>query len=87
MGESLEALKTMEEELRGREFFGGESLRFVDLVVGWTPHWVLVFEEVAEFNILDADAVPSLHAWNNMNCSLIRAFISLSFGIKVSILS
>ncbi|KAJ8646361.1 hypothetical protein MRB53_008109 [Persea americana] len=56
----------MEEELKGREFFGGDSLRFVDLVVGLDSSlggcqclgkW--------EFNLLDAEAFPSLHAWGD----------------------
>ncbi|XXG50628.1 hypothetical protein AAC387_Pa02g4599 [Persea americana] len=61
--ESVEVLKILEEELKGREFFGGESVGFVDLVVGWIPHWVPVLEEVGGFKLLDAHIFPSLQAW------------------------
>ncbi|RWR74774.1 glutathione transferase GST 23-like protein isoform X2 [Cinnamomum micranthum f. kanehirae] len=44
--EFLEALKTLEEELKGKDFFGGESVGFLDLVAGWIPHWLPVFEEI-----------------------------------------
>ncbi|RWR74778.1 putative glutathione S-transferase [Cinnamomum micranthum f. kanehirae] len=57
------ALKILEEELSGKEFFAGESVGFVDLVVGWFPCWMPVLEAVIGLKILDADAFPSLHAW------------------------
>ncbi|XXG50625.1 hypothetical protein AAC387_Pa02g4596 [Persea americana] len=63
--ESLEALRNLEEELNGKEFFGGESVGFLDLVVGWIPHWLPVLEEVGGCKLLDAESFPSLHAWCN----------------------
>eukprot|EP00268_Persea_americana_P057735 TRINITY_DN6933_c0_g1_i2.p1 TRINITY_DN6933_c0_g1~~TRINITY_DN6933_c0_g1_i2.p1 ORF type:complete len:220 (-),score=38.38 TRINITY_DN6933_c0_g1_i2:434-1093(-) len=63
--ELLEALKTLEEQLKGKAFFGGESVGFLDLVVGWIPHWLPVFEEVCGFKLLDANTFPSLHAWGD----------------------
>ena len=63
--ESLEALKNLEEELSGKEFFGGESGGFLDLVVGWIPHWLPVLEEVGGYKLLDAESFPSPHAWCN----------------------
>ncbi|RWR74773.1 Glutathione transferase GST 23 [Cinnamomum micranthum f. kanehirae] len=63
--EFLEALKTLEEELNGKEFFGGESVGFLDLVVGWITHWLPVFEEMCGFKLLNANTFPSLHAWGD----------------------
>ncbi|XXG50617.1 hypothetical protein AAC387_Pa02g4591 [Persea americana] len=63
--ELLEALKILEEQLKGKEFFGGESVGFLDLVAGCIPHWLPVFEEVCGFKLLDANTFPSLHAWGD----------------------
>ncbi|KAJ8646357.1 hypothetical protein MRB53_008105 [Persea americana] len=72
--EFLEALKTLEEELKGKAFFGGESVGFLDLVVGWIPHWLPVFEEVCGFKLMDANTFPSLHAWGDrfLNVAFIK---------------
>lgn len=62
---ALEAMKTLEEELKGKEFFGGERVGILDLVVGLIPCWLPALEEVGGFKILDADALPCLHAWGD----------------------
>ncbi|XP_058079013.1 glutathione transferase GST 23-like [Magnolia sinica] len=59
----LEVLKTLDAELEGKKFFGGETIGFVDLVAGWIPHWLTVLEEVAGKKLLDAYRFPSLDAW------------------------
>ena len=61
--EAREVLKILEEELKGKEFFGGVCAGFVDLVLGWIPHWLPVMEEMSGVKLLDADAFPSLYAW------------------------
>lgn len=63
METTLQALKSMDGELKGKKFFGGKSICLVDLVVGWVPHWVPVIEEEVGLKLLDADSFPSLHAW------------------------
>ncbi|KAJ8646351.1 hypothetical protein MRB53_008099 [Persea americana] len=39
---ALEAMKTLEEELKGKEFFGGERVGFLDLAVGLITYWLPV---------------------------------------------
>lgn len=56
-------MKTPEEELKEKDFFGGGSVGFVDLVVGWIPYSLPVLEEVCGFKLFDPDAYPFLHAW------------------------
>ncbi|XP_058079277.1 glutathione transferase GST 23-like isoform X2 [Magnolia sinica] len=64
----LEALKTLDAELEGKKFFGGETIGFVDIVAGWIPHWLPVLEEVSDMKLLDAHRFPSLDAWaKNIN--------------------
>lgn len=62
---SLEALKALDEEVKGKEFFGGERIGLVDIVLGWIPHWLPVLDEVTGLKLLDADAFPSLQTWGH----------------------
>ncbi|XP_058079401.1 glutathione transferase GST 23-like [Magnolia sinica] len=60
---SLEALKTLDAELEGKKFFGGETIGLVDIVAGWIPHWLPAYEEVAGIKLFDAHRFPSLDEW------------------------
>ncbi|KAG9454854.1 hypothetical protein H6P81_007758 [Aristolochia fimbriata] len=61
---SLEALKILEGgELKGKKFFGGETLGYLDLVVGWIPLSLPFVGEFEEFNLLDPQTFPFLCSW------------------------
>ncbi|XP_058078901.1 glutathione transferase GST 23-like [Magnolia sinica] len=60
---SLAELQILDAELKGKKFFGGDTIGFVDLVAGWIPHWLPVMEEVTGIKLLDASRFPSLDAW------------------------
>ncbi|KAL6981242.1 glutathione transferase [Sarracenia purpurea var. burkii] len=59
----IENLKYIEEELKGKEFFGGERIGVVDIALGWTANLLGVFEEVAGVKFVDAVTFPRLSAW------------------------
>ncbi|XP_077242166.1 putative glutathione S-transferase [Tasmannia lanceolata] len=58
-----EALKTLDEEIKGKKFFGGENIGLVDLVAGVIAYWFPVFDEIADLNLLFEQKFPSLYAW------------------------
>ncbi|KAE8678939.1 Detected protein of confused Function [Hibiscus syriacus] len=58
----LENLKLVEEELKGKRFFGGDKIGLVDLVFGWLANLMGVFEEVTGLKLID-DRFPLLSAW------------------------
>lgn len=60
---ALESFAFLEKEIKGKKFFGGEKMGFLDLTVGWIPHWLNVMEEVGDMKLLDAERFPSLHEW------------------------
>ncbi|KAL9685690.1 hypothetical protein QQ045_023141 [Rhodiola kirilowii] len=56
-------LAFVEEHLKGKKFFGGESIGFADLIFGCLGNLVSILEEVADIKILNADNFPSIMAW------------------------
>ncbi|WOL12569.1 glutathione transferase GST 23 [Canna indica] len=58
-----ECLRRLDEELKGKKFFGGEEIGFADLVAGWLAFWLGVSEEAACFKAVDAKKMPWFAAW------------------------
>ncbi|XP_077241591.1 glutathione S-transferase U8-like [Tasmannia lanceolata] len=61
---ALETLKILDEEIKGKKFFGGESIGYLDLVASCISHWLPVFGECSGVNLLSAERFPSLYAWS-----------------------
>lgn len=58
-----ESLKYLEEELKGKKFFGGEKIGFADIALGWLAHHENVFEEVSGMTLIAEDEFPLLSEW------------------------
>ncbi|KAK7319614.1 hypothetical protein RJT34_04337 [Clitoria ternatea] len=58
-----EAMEKIEEEIKGKKFFGGEKIGYLDIALGWISYWVPVWEEVGSMQIIDTFKHPSLSAW------------------------
>lgn len=61
--EALENLKHLEEELKGKRFFGGEAIGFVDITVGWLANIASVVEEVVGVELITEQRFPLLSKW------------------------
>ena len=55
-----ENLKYLEEELKGKRFFGGDRIGFEDVALGWLAHYAGVFEEVCSIKLIEEDEFPLL---------------------------
>ncbi|XVF06750.1 hypothetical protein REPUB_Repub06bG0077400 [Reevesia pubescens] len=60
---AVEALTKLEEEIRGKRFFGGEEIGFLDIAAGWMAHWLPVVEEIGGFKVMDSTKFPSINLW------------------------
>ncbi|XP_043695591.1 probable glutathione S-transferase [Telopea speciosissima] len=63
--ESLEILRIIEEQglIGDKKFLGGESIGYVDLVLGVLGHWLGVMEDIAGVKLIEPHTFPRLHAW------------------------
>lgn len=72
----MEALEKLEKELKlkGKKFFGGETVGLVDLVAGFISYQIPVYEEVGSLKILDSSKFPAISEWikNFLNYPLIN---------------
>ncbi|XP_010279423.1 PREDICTED: probable glutathione S-transferase [Nelumbo nucifera] len=60
---AMETLNYLEKQIEGKKFFGGKTIGFLDLVIGWIPHWLDVLDEVGGMKLFDAERFPCLHEW------------------------
>jgi len=71
--ETVANMLVVEEALKGRPFFGGESVGYVDIVLGSRAVWIKVCEEIGGVKLIDSQNTPSLHAWlqrfSNLDCA------------------
>ncbi|PKI65226.1 hypothetical protein CRG98_014375 [Punica granatum] len=71
---AIDAVERIEELLKGKQFFGGDDIGYLDLAVGWVSHWLPVWDEVGSTKILDPLRFPSTTSWatNFLGHPLIR---------------
>ncbi|PKA62493.1 Glutathione transferase GST 23 [Apostasia shenzhenica] len=62
-----EILEVLEKELKSKEgeFFGGRSIGYLDLAVGWMPFWLgVVLEGVLDCKVMNAIKFPTFYLWS-----------------------
>ncbi|XP_073142155.1 glutathione transferase GST 23-like [Henckelia pumila] len=62
---SVENLKLVQDQLKGKKFFGGDTIGYLDIAYGWMANLISVLEEIAELTLLDVEIFPFLSAWMN----------------------
>ncbi|KAJ8899832.1 hypothetical protein K2173_019535 [Erythroxylum novogranatense] len=64
MEEACQNLKILENELKNKKFFGGESIGLVDLTGNFITHWFVdVIEEAAGIELVTKEKFPILWKW------------------------
>ncbi|KAL3731816.1 hypothetical protein ACJRO7_028646 [Eucalyptus globulus] len=63
LAEASEHLQKLEEVLRGKKFFGGDNIGYLDIALGWLANLIRVFEEICSLKVVDYERFPLLCAW------------------------
>ncbi|CAN0926463.1 Glutathione S-transferase U8 [Linum grandiflorum] len=58
-----ENLKTLEEQLKGNPFFGGEKIGIVDITASFVGYWLGVMEEAIGVELVSKERFPELCKW------------------------
>jgi len=65
--QSSDAVETLERALKecskGKPFFGGDSVGYVDVVLGGFVAWVHLIDRLTGLNVFDSSKTPLLAAW------------------------
>ncbi|CAN1135073.1 Glutathione S-transferase U8 [Linum perenne] len=56
-------LKTLEDELKNKRFFGGEGIGIVDIAANFFGYWIEVIQEVTGLELVTKDKFPVLCNW------------------------
>ncbi|KAK1377453.1 Glutathione transferase [Heracleum sosnowskyi] len=72
--EAMEHLKTLENELKGKKFFGGDEIGLVDIAANFVALWLDVILELVGIKLLTKEKFPRLCDWvdDYLNCSIIK---------------
>ncbi|XP_074338865.1 putative glutathione S-transferase [Apium graveolens] len=72
--EATEHLTTLENELKGKRFFGGDEIGLVDIAGNFIALWLGVLLELVGIELLTKEKFPKLCEWvdDYLNCSIIK---------------
>ncbi|KAK7350087.1 hypothetical protein VNO77_08190 [Canavalia gladiata] len=62
--EALEALNILQEALKDKRFFGGETIGMVDIAANFIGYWVAILQEIAGLELLTIHKFPKLYKWS-----------------------
>ncbi|BAT84529.1 glutathione S-transferase [Vigna angularis] len=72
--EALEGLKFLEDEIKGKKFFGGEEIGLVDIGGVFIAFWIPIIQDIAGLQLFTSEKFPNLYKWSQdlMNHSVVK---------------
>lgn len=69
-----ELLKFIEKEIKGKKFFGGNHVGFLDIVASILAFWIPCLQEVVAKEVLTREKYPAICTWIDelLGCSIIK---------------
>nr|ABW81093.1 GST17 [Tarenaya spinosa] len=56
-------VKFLEKELKGKDFFGGESFGYLDMVATLVAFWLMRSDDLVGVEVLPEEKFPEIHRW------------------------
>ncbi|KAK9668857.1 hypothetical protein RND81_13G091800 [Saponaria officinalis] len=71
--EARNNLKELENELKGRRFFGGTNVGYLDIVANFIAYWLHAIQQAGGKQIVTKDAFPALCKWKDefLSCNAV----------------
>ncbi|XP_073050137.1 probable glutathione S-transferase [Primulina eburnea] len=75
--EAEELLKFLDNELKGKKFFGGDNIGLVDIAANFIAYWSMIFAELVGLQLITNDKFPNLCAWMDeyLNSSFVKEYL------------
>ncbi|PIN06114.1 Glutathione S-transferase [Handroanthus impetiginosus] len=72
--EVIEILGILDNEIKGKKFFGGDNIGLVDIAGNLIGYWFGIITELAGLEIVTEDKLPNFRKWINEynNCSFVK---------------
>ncbi|KMS98692.1 hypothetical protein BVRB_3g069410 [Beta vulgaris subsp. vulgaris] len=69
-----EVLQILESEIKGKQFFGGKSIGYLDIVASMVPFWITCLQEVVGKEVITKEKFPSISSWADelLGCSVMK---------------
>ncbi|XP_057801314.1 probable glutathione S-transferase [Salvia miltiorrhiza] len=67
--EAENGLKILENEIKGKKFFGGDNIGVVDIVGNYIAFWLRILQREAGIQILTEEKFPNLCKWADEFCN------------------
>ncbi|KAG8362895.1 hypothetical protein BUALT_BualtUnG0026400 [Buddleja alternifolia] len=72
--EAIEHLTFLESELKGKKFFGGDTIGLVDITANFVAHWFGIIAELMGVELITQEKFPNLSKWvdEHANSSFVK---------------
>ncbi|KAL8504737.1 hypothetical protein ACS0TY_016061 [Phlomoides rotata] len=67
--EAIKGLKKLEEQIKGKKFFGGDNIGILDVTVDFFAYGIPILEELTKVKLLTEDEFPCLLKWVSNYCN------------------
>ncbi|KZV18548.1 putative glutathione S-transferase [Dorcoceras hygrometricum] len=61
--EAIELLKFLDNEVKGKKFFGGDTIGLVDIALSFGSYWFDIISEIVGLELITKDKLPNLCQW------------------------
>lgn len=67
--EANEALKFLENEIKGKKYFGGDNIGAVDIAANFVAYWVPIISDLVGIELVTEEKFSNLYRWVNDYCA------------------